>query len=184
MTEMSIATHLAGSGFGPDMIVETEEGPLPFEWIVPGHRVLTRDNGFQPVLWTGATHAKRLAGAVVIRAGALGEGCPAEEAVVAPGHLLLVRHPALELLFGFPEVLVRARDLASQGRIASVLPPPEFELLHVAFAEPQIVETLGLVSATPDIVGRMPRIMVLDQTETRLVRDALDMSPLALRRSA
>lgn len=184
MTDAPTAFNLAGSAFGPDTIIDTEEGPLPFEWLVPGHRVLTRDNGLQPVLWTGATPAARLAGVVTIPAGALGDGIPLETVAVAPGHLVLVRHPAMELCFGMPEVFVRARDLTGAGGAEYAMAPADSDLLHVAFGEPQIVETLGLASAAPDIVGRMPRVMLLDASEARLVRDMLDSVAPALRRSA
>ncbi|MEL7091974.1 MAG: Hint domain-containing protein [Pseudomonadota bacterium] len=39
------------SGFDPAAMVMTEDGPVPFEWLAVGDRLLTRDGGYQPVIW-------------------------------------------------------------------------------------------------------------------------------------
>ncbi|MEO0632697.1 MAG: Hint domain-containing protein [Pseudomonadota bacterium] len=43
--------HAVLSGFDPVAMVMTEDGPVPFEWLAVGDKLLTRDGGYQPVIW-------------------------------------------------------------------------------------------------------------------------------------
>ncbi|MEM6759742.1 MAG: Hint domain-containing protein [Pseudomonadota bacterium] len=43
--------HAVLSGFDPAAMVMTEDGLVPFEWLAVGDRLLTRDDGYQPVIW-------------------------------------------------------------------------------------------------------------------------------------
>lgn len=84
----------------------------PIEALRPGDRVLTRDDGPQPVRWIGRTTV-RAVGAfapIVIREGALNN---AGDLVVSPDHRLFVWQRADALGAGRAEVLVRARHLVN-----------------------------------------------------------------------
>ncbi|KNG95423.1 Hint domain-containing protein [Pseudaestuariivita atlantica] len=104
--------------FTPGTLVKTDRGEMPVEDIAPGTRVLTRDHGYQAVVWAGArdVDAAMLAQnkglkPIRIRAGALGMGVPERDMLVSPQHRVLIGSAMTELWFGEDEVLVAARHL-------------------------------------------------------------------------
>ncbi|HPE24506.1 Hint domain-containing protein [Albidovulum sp.] len=101
--------------FAEGTMILTDRGERAAETLSRGDRVLTRDNGYRPVLWTGrrAGAAAGLSGfgPVEIGAGALGEGRPARETVVSPDQRLLLAGPLAEALGVGQESLARAADL-------------------------------------------------------------------------
>lgn len=102
--------------FTPGTLVTTRSGKRPVETLQPGDMLLTRDRGFQPVVWRGMrraalTDAPREAAPVLIRAGAFGPGQPERDMVVSPGHRVLSTDPDLLRSLGEPEALVEARAL-------------------------------------------------------------------------
>lgn len=46
---------------GPGTMIATEAGDLPIDWLRPGDKVLTRDHGYQPLLWLDQHVLPRLA---------------------------------------------------------------------------------------------------------------------------
>lgn len=111
--------------FTPGTRIETPEGPRLIETLEEGDCVSTRDNGAQPVLWTGS---RRLSGArlfvmprlrpIRIRRGALETGRPEDDLVVSPDHQILVSGQRARDLFNEPEVLVKARHLVNEHSIS------------------------------------------------------------------
>jgi hypothetical protein len=103
--------------FTPGTMVTTRAGKRAVETLRPGDMLLTRDRGFQPVVWRGM---RRVPGAalspetapVTIRAGALGPGQPERDMTVSPGHRMLSTDADLLRGVGEPEALVEARALA------------------------------------------------------------------------
>lgn len=103
--------------FTPGTMVTTRSGKRAVETLRPGDMLLTRDRGFQPVVWRGR---RRVAGAalardaapVTIRAGALGPGQPERDMTVSPGHRMLSTDRDLLRSLGEPEALVEARALS------------------------------------------------------------------------
>nr|MDA3889627.1 Hint domain-containing protein [Allgaiera sp.] len=87
--------------------VMTEQGMVPVDWLRPGDSLLTRDRGFQSLLWVGRFELGQ-AGKVLppesrpveIEAGALGGGQPSANLCVSPQHRLLLQHAQLQLCFG------------------------------------------------------------------------------------
>ena len=99
--------------FTPGAMILTDHGEVAVEDLVPGDAVLTRDNGFKPILWVGRRDLSAQALAadpklhpVRIRQGALGRQLPLRDSLVSPQHRLLLTGPRAELLFGEHEVLV------------------------------------------------------------------------------
>ncbi|WP_333828367.1 Hint domain-containing protein [Pararhodobacter sp.] len=143
--------------FLPGTRIDTVEGSRPVEMLAPGDRVLTRDNGPQPVVWRGAT---QLTGAelylhphlrpVRIRAGALGTvqgsiertGRPDADLLVSPGHRLLLGGAGDA--FGTPEVLVAAADLEDGRLIRRDFAPAAVTYVHLMFARHEIITANGL----------------------------------------
>ncbi|MCB1389422.1 MAG: Hint domain-containing protein [Rhodobacteraceae bacterium] len=104
--------------FTPGTLIDTTRGRVAVEALVAGDRVLTRDHGYQALVWTGRRDltaadlaACPAAAPVRIAAGALGAGLPERDLVVSPRHRMLVTGARAELMFGEREVLVAAADL-------------------------------------------------------------------------
>lgn len=102
----SIPCFVAGTN------VMTAEGMVPVDWLRPGDRLLTRDRGFQPLLWFGRFDPAAALAAepdpallsrfvpVTIAPGALGPGLPSTTLRVSPQHRLLIHDTQLQLCFG------------------------------------------------------------------------------------
>jgi Ca2+-binding RTX toxin-like protein len=135
--------------FTPGTLIETEHGARPVESLCPGDRVLTRDNGLQPLRWIGQRHlslaqlmAQPHLQPVRIAAGALGEAGPARDLMVSPQHRVLVEGARAEMLFGEVEVLVPAKHL--QGDVVRELPLAGVTFVHLLFDRHEIVLSEGL----------------------------------------
>lgn len=105
--------------FTADSLVATAEGPCPVAELVPGMRLVTRDNGLQSLRWIGrrsfgwrALGLNPLLRPVRIAAGALGGEQPERAITVSPNHRFLTRLPG-EGESG--ERLIMARDLVGLG---------------------------------------------------------------------
>lgn len=135
--------------FVPGTRIHTPDGARPVEALAPGDRVLTRDNGPQPVIWSGAT---QLSGAelylnphlrpVRIRAGALGSARPDADLLVSPGHRLLLQDASA--LFGTSEVLAAAGDLEDGRLIRRDFAPGAVTYVHLMLERHEIVTANGM----------------------------------------
>lgn len=135
--------------FLPGTRIDTTRGPRPVEALVPGEKVITRDNGPQPVIWRGET---QLGGAelylyphlrpVRICAGALAPARPESDLLVSPGHRLLVG--GAEALFNTPEVLARAEDLLDGRAIRRDFTLATVTYVHLMLPRHEIIRANGL----------------------------------------
>ncbi len=131
--------------------IDTPRGTRPVEQLRPGDRVLTCDDGAQPVLWTGR---RRLSSAQLraqpglrplrIRSGALGPGRPDGDLALSPRHRLLLRGRAPQALFGTPEVLVAAADLAGDLAVQTDHSLRPVTYVHLMFSRHQILRANGV----------------------------------------
>lgn len=145
--------HAAGDVicFTPGTLIRTETGSRLLETLLPGDRVLTRDDGPQEILWMGQ---RRMTGArlyampalrpVRIRAGALGIERPEPDLLVSPQHRLLLRGRAAQTLFNTSEVLVAAADLINNRSIVVDRALREVSYIHLMFERHQVVWANGL----------------------------------------
>ena len=134
--------------FLPGTRIATPDGICPVELLGPGAQVLTRDNGPQPVLWSGTT---QLSGAelylhphlrpIRIRAGALGGQQPDTDLLVSPGHRLLLRRAGA--LFGTPEVLAAAADLEDGHAIRRDFATGPVTYVHLMLPRHEIITANG-----------------------------------------
>lgn len=112
--------------FTPGTLIATDRGQRPVETLRRGDKVVTRDNGLRRIYWVGRRDLSlddlrqvRSLQPVLVRAGALGEGCPARDMLVSPNHRFL-RHPAPApggATRPETEVLVAARHLVDGRRL-------------------------------------------------------------------
>ena len=93
-------------GLGPLSRIATLSGPVPLHLLRPGELVLTRDRGYQPLIW-------------VATAGTPGDPLPAvtipgdATLVVSPAHGILVHDRHAVAHHGTAETLAPAGDLAA-----------------------------------------------------------------------
>lgn len=162
--------------FTPGTRILTPAGAVPVEMLREGDLVQTRDNGPQPVCWTGS---RRMSGArlftlpalrpVRLRAGAFGIARPERDLLVSPGHRMLVRGRAAQALFNTPEVLVSARDLVNGDSVVQDLRVPEVTYIHlllprheVLFAEGVETESLHPANTSLATLGDEDRARLLN----------------------
>jgi len=131
--------------FTAGTLVQTPAGPRPIETLQIGDLVVTKDNGLQPLRWIGTSTRLALGcdAPVRIAAGALG----AHQAVeFSPNHRVLYRSPRASLLFGEPEVLVKARDLLNGSTITLRADGRPVTYVHLLFDRHEILSANGLDS--------------------------------------
>ncbi|MDE4172985.1 choice-of-anchor L domain-containing protein [Phaeobacter sp. PT47_59] len=126
-------------------LIDTLEGSVPVEALQTGMRVRTRDNGFQPLRWIGRSQRKaRGADApVVLQAGALGRH---ETVELSPCHRVFLASGRAEMLFGTPQVLVKAKDLVNGSSIRRRMDGAAVTYVHLLFDRHEIVCGNGLFS--------------------------------------
>ncbi|OCX66792.1 hypothetical protein BFP70_01160 [Thioclava sp. SK-1] len=97
-------------------LIATDDGPQPIDWLRPGDRVLTRDNGYQPLLWLGQQTVPRRSPSntrpLLIHAGQLGPDLPERDLTVTPQTGILLSGPELEMWFAENEMLAQASHVA------------------------------------------------------------------------
>lgn len=126
-------------------LIDTPNGPVAVEDLRAGDLVLTMDHGPQPIQWAGcrATQAVGDFAPICISAGSFG----AEKDVwLSPQHRVLIRDVWAELLFGEPEVLVKAKDLVNGKTVRRVASDAPVTYVHLLFDQHQIVQSSGLAS--------------------------------------
>lgn len=167
--DTSFATPFSVPCFTPGTQIATRQGPIPVEDLRAGEMLLTRDNGFCPVLWVGHSHYKLSSangGArlqpVMIKAGAFGDGVPQNDLVVSPDHQMLLTNRLVKGALPSVELLVPARCFLGRAGVV-VAPQREVEFVHVLMERHEILLADGawtesyrpdstVVRALPDLV--------------------------------
>ncbi|MDT8855621.1 Hint domain-containing protein [Paracoccaceae bacterium Fryx2] len=135
--------------FTPGSLILTERGEVRVEALVAGNTVVTRDNGHQPVRWTGRRDLARAdlmaqprLSPVRIAARALDGILPQRDMLVSPQHRMLMTGPRAEMFFGEPEVLVAATHLVGEAGIDRVF-PDGISYIHILFDRHEIISADG-----------------------------------------
>lgn len=136
--------------FTPGTLIDTPRGLVAVEDLRAGDHVLTRDHGYQRLVWTGRRElaadevsAHPALAPVRIAAGALGPGLPARDLSVSPRHRMLVSGARAALLFGEREVLVAAGDLLGLPGVTRSAPEGTVSYIHVMCARHEILRAEG-----------------------------------------
>lgn len=134
----SIPCFVAGT------MIRTADGEVAVEDLKPGDLVMTRDDGVQPLRWSGSrtVAAEGDFAPVLLRAGSYGEH---DDLLVSPQHRILVRDAYAELLFGEKEVLAAAKDLVN-GRTVVRSPGGDVTYVHLLFDRHQVIYSAGLAT--------------------------------------
>ncbi|PZQ99670.1 MAG: type I secretion protein [Cereibacter sphaeroides] len=135
--------------FTPGTVIATPRGEVPVEDLVPGDRVITRDNGLQEIRWTGRKTLtwQQLASnghirPILIRQGSLGHDLPERDMMVSPNHRMLVANERTALYFDEHEVLVAAKHLINNRDIKEVQSLGT-TYLHIMFDRHEVVLANG-----------------------------------------
>ncbi|MGV8988442.1 MAG: Hint domain-containing protein [Cypionkella sp.] len=137
--------------FTPGTRIATQQGLRLVQDLQQGDLVLTRDNGAQPVLWTGH---RRMSGArlyampnlrpIRFRSGAMGPERPDPDLLVSPQHRMLLRGRAAQALFNTDEVLVAAEDLVNDTTITVDRTAHEVTYVHALLEHHNVIWANGL----------------------------------------
>ena len=202
----TIPAEQAVTCFTPGTLVTTIKGKRPVEALRPGELLLTRDCGFQPLLWRGLRHrlpARATAQAdfpVIIRAGALGHGQPERDMIVSPGHKVLSTDRELLRSLGETEALVEARTLEGLPGISRATSPAA-TYVHLLLDNHEIIltentwtESFQLSRSTAERLARAgvdemrPFLGGLDGTSHHIIqppaRQCLQVTELPLSKTA
>lgn len=122
----------------------TERGPRPAVQLQPGDRVWTLDAGWQALVWVGHVRASGQGGhraPVLVPPGVLGARAPLR---LSARHLVLLRSPRAELLFGTSEVLLPAAALCGVAGVRRA-PCTRVTWVHLMTGEHQLLSASGVL---------------------------------------
>lgn len=131
-------------------MIETDRGSVAVEDLRKGDMIATRDNGFQPVRWTGSVKVSRATlrtnpklRPIRIKAGALGQNLPSADLLVSPQHRVLVRSKVAVRMFDTMEVLIAAKQLLQLDGVDIADDLPEVEYFHFLLDGHEVVTSNG-----------------------------------------
>lgn len=150
----------------------------PIETLAPGDRVLTRDDGAQPIRWIGqSTHrAVGVFAPVVISAGTLHNS---RDLVVSPDHRLFIYQRSDALGAGRSELLIKARHLVN-GETITVQRGGFVDYFQLLFDRHQIIFAEGIAAETLLADPRNQAALPRDIARRLLARDAGHRRPAHL----
>lgn len=128
--------------FTPGTRILTEAGERPIETLRPGDRIVTRDDGLQPLRWIGRKNVQgygNLAPILIEPRAAEGATRPL---LVSPQHRMLIAGYRAQLLFGQDEVLIAAKHLVD-GTAVRPQPLERVTYIHLMFDRHQVIFANG-----------------------------------------
>lgn len=153
--------------FAENTQILTEHGYKAATDLCLGDRVVTVDNGLQPIIWT-RQYNQDLSGAdltkkpIRIRAGALGELRPATDLVVSPQHRIVVSTPQQVSSMGKNAALAPAKSLAELPDIDHMARASRVKWVHFACANHEVVIANGCEVETlllsPSVLSGIPKL--------------------------
>jgi hypothetical protein len=171
--------------YAPGTLIDTPTGRRPVETLRPGDLVLTRDHGAQPIRWrhSGPQPLEKVGRdgrPVLIKAGALGPGRPAQDLIVSPQHRIFVGGAdQLDTIFR-AEALAPAKSLTALPGIRHMMGKKAVTWIHFACQRHEVVRANG-TWAESLLLGPMV-LLGLPQDQRRAVHDlfGLPQGPCAL----
>ncbi|MBZ4021314.1 hypothetical protein CKO11_02415 [Rhodobacter sp. TJ_12] len=133
---------------GTGTMIATADGPTPIDWLRPGDRVLTRDNGYQSLLWVGLHTMPRRAPEetrpLVLATECFGAALPERDVLLSPGTGVLLAGHELELWFGESEMFAKAKHALPKAEAG----PGRQQLYSMLFPTPEVVLAEGMWVST------------------------------------
>ncbi len=164
--------------FTPGCLISTPTGQVLVEDLQVGDLVLTKSSGIQAIRWVGK---KKISGArlfalpqiqpILIKKGALGEGCPSQDIMVSPQHCVVVKSVYAKLHFGSYQVLVPAKSLINGSTViqANVT---QTTYIHILFDQHEII-----VSDMMETESFLPNPHILGSLEAAVQDEIFEIFP-------
>ena len=154
--------------FTPGARILTPRGLRRVESLRAGDLVITRDNGPQPVRWTGSRTVPGIERFAPIHVTAHVLDGATRPLLVSPQHRFLFTGYKAELLFGCDEVLVSAKHLVD-GRDVTEAPQAEVTYIHVMLDRHEVIYAEG--AATESFhAGDVGLAAISDQSREEMFR--------------
>jgi len=154
--------------FTPGARILTPRGLRRVESLRAGDLVITRDNGPQPVRWTGSRTVPGIERFAPIHVAAHVLDGATRPLLVSPQHRFLFTGYKAELLFGCDEVLVSAKHLVD-GRDVTEAPQAEVTYIHVMLDRHEVIYAEG--AATESFhAGDVGLAAISDQSREEMFR--------------
>lgn len=136
-------------GFAHGALVQTPQGPVAIEDLLPGDMVDTRDDGPQPILWRGSIAMNRSDGEPAprlwrIMTDAFGFERPMCDLLAGPGAWMLHRRPWLHDRGAARPVLTQVSELEDGNSVLAVTPPGTIQLYHLCLPRHAVLRINGL----------------------------------------
>ncbi|WP_282169096.1 Hint domain-containing protein [Ruegeria atlantica] len=133
-------------------LVETENGPLAIEDLLPGDLVLTQDGALQTVLWKGSVtlipgredSRGRTRPLTRIMADTFGMQKPLSGVIAGPAARLLGTPAHLRHLHDGAEILTPVHEFQDGMSVIETLPPTPIELFHICLKRHSVIKVDGL----------------------------------------
>ena len=132
-------------------LLMTEEGPVAVEDLMPGMRIETRDNGFQTLLWRGATNIvprpmspETSPFLYRIPVDSFGPQRPMPDLMLGPHARLLHRNPGLVEIAGQDRALAPLAAFEDSVTVIRVTPASPVRLFHLGFARHEVIAVNGV----------------------------------------
>jgi len=136
--------------FTPDCRIDTARGPVLAGALRPGDRLLTADNGLQPLRWIGRSDVpglKRVAAdlhPILIRKDAFGPGRPGRDIRVSPQHRFCFDNAAL--MFQDEEMLAPAKGLVDGSSVVCDRAARAVSYVHLLLDRHELIFCEGLIT--------------------------------------
>lgn len=140
----------AHSAFARGTLINTLQGPVAVEDLLPGDAVMTAAHGALPVLWIGSMtlspdpNGPACARLTRIMSDAFGMGRPMMDFMAGPGARILTRPRNLRGVSGSDQVLTPAHALADGQHAFTITPPCPVTLYHLCLRRHSVITANGL----------------------------------------
>lgn len=133
-------------------LVETEQGPMAIEDLLPGDTVLNQDGSSEPILWKGSVtlipgrldSRGRARPLTRIMADTFGMQKPMSGVITGPSARLLVTPAHLRHIGGGEPLLTPVHEFQDGMSVIETLPPTPVELFHICLPRHSLIRVDGL----------------------------------------
>ncbi|GHG98954.1 Hint domain-containing protein [Pseudodonghicola xiamenensis] len=133
-------------------MVETDCGTVAVEDLLPGDRIVTRDNGAQPLMWKGCTtivpgrpDAKgRYHRLMRIMADSFGMQAPMTDVLIGPAARILKTPFHLRTLAGGNPLLTPVQEFVDGMNVIETAPPTPVQVYHLLLPRHAVIRVGGL----------------------------------------
>lgn len=142
----------AFSAFAHGTLINTSNGQVAVEDLLPGMKIMTADRGPRQLLWIGSMTMVPKAGGVLpqecrltrLMTDSFGMGRPQRDLMVGPAARLLMHNSRLEQTTGEDHVLTPAQHLVDGMNVIDILPQSPVTVYHLCLRRHAIIRAGGL----------------------------------------